>query len=60
MVGNNSSSTVAGGGGAVKMTPGTNVAHIPPLLGVAPLGPSPLQKEHQFQVNRKGWWSVWI
>jgi preprotein translocase subunit SecF len=29
----------------------TNEAHIPPLLGVAPLGPSPLQKEHQIQVN---------
>uniref|UniRef100_A0A1B0CA43 Putative ccr4-not transcription complex subunit 3 isoform x4 n=1 Tax=Lutzomyia longipalpis TaxID=7200 RepID=A0A1B0CA43_LUTLO len=28
---------------------GTNEAHIPPLLGVAPLGPSPLQKEHQLQ-----------
>ncbi|XP_021702631.1 CCR4-NOT transcription complex subunit 3 isoform X4 [Aedes aegypti] len=28
---------------------GTNEAHIPPLLGVAPLGPSPLQKEHQIQ-----------
>jgi CCR4-NOT transcription complex subunit 3 len=28
----------------------TNEAHIPPLLGVAPLGPSPLQKEHQIQV----------
>lgn len=24
-------------------------AHIPPLLGVAPLGPVPLQKEHQMQ-----------
>jgi len=24
-------------------------AHIPPLLGVAPLGPVPLQKEHQYQ-----------
>lgn len=28
---------------------GTNEAHIPPLLGVAPLGTSPLQKEHQLQ-----------
>ncbi|XP_019893950.2 CCR4-NOT transcription complex subunit 3 isoform X6 [Musca domestica] len=27
----------------------TNEAHIPPLLGVAPLGPSPLQKDHQLQ-----------
>ncbi|XP_026478106.1 CCR4-NOT transcription complex subunit 3-like isoform X2 [Ctenocephalides felis] len=26
-----------------------NEAHIPPLLGVAPLGPVPLQKEHQCQ-----------
>ena len=24
-------------------------AHIPPLLGVAPLGPVPLSKDHQFQ-----------
>ncbi|KAJ6648865.1 CCR4-NOT transcription complex subunit 3 [Pseudolycoriella hygida] len=28
---------------------GTNEAHIPPLLGVAPLGTSPLLKEHQLQ-----------
>ncbi|XP_058803401.1 CCR4-NOT transcription complex subunit 3 [Phymastichus coffea] len=27
----------------------TGEAHIPPLLGVAPLGPVPLQKEHQHQ-----------
>ncbi|KAK2717134.1 CCR4-NOT transcription complex subunit 3-like isoform X2 [Artemia franciscana] len=27
----------------------TRVAHIPPLLGVSPLGPVPLQKEHQYQ-----------
>jgi hypothetical protein len=27
----------------------TREAHIPPLLGVAPLGPVPLQKEHQYQ-----------
>jgi hypothetical protein len=27
----------------------TKEAHIPPLLGVAPLGPVPLQKEHQHQ-----------
>ena len=27
----------------------TSEAHIPPLLGVAPLGPVPLQKEHQHQ-----------
>jgi CCR4-NOT transcription complex subunit 3 len=26
-------------------------AHIPPLLGVAPLGPAPLQREHQFQLQ---------
>lgn len=43
-----------GGGGVVPgsggmKTAGTNEAHIPPLLGVAPLGPSPLQKEHQIQ-----------
>lgn len=30
---------------------GTNEALIPPLLGVAPLGPSPLQKDHQLQVS---------
>lgn len=34
----------------IKST-GTNEALIPPLLGVAPLGPSPLQKEHQVQVS---------
>lgn len=28
---------------------GMNEAHIPPLLGVAPLGPCPLKKEHQLQ-----------
>lgn len=27
----------------------TNEAHVPPLLGVAPLGPVPLLKEHQCQ-----------
>lgn len=27
----------------------TTEAHIPPLLGVTPLGPTPLQKEHQLQ-----------
>lgn len=31
------------------MQTGMNEAHIPPLLGVAPLGPSPLKKEHQLQ-----------
>lgn len=31
------------------MMPVTTEAHIPPLLGVAPLGPVPLQKEHQRQ-----------
>lgn len=41
------------GSGGTGTRPGTNVAHIPPLLGVAPLGPSPLQKEHQFQVRRR-------
>ncbi|EZA53169.1 CCR4-NOT transcription complex subunit [Ooceraea biroi] len=30
-------------------TNATSEAHIPPLLGVAPLGPVPLQKEHQLQ-----------
>jgi hypothetical protein len=28
-------------------------AHIPPLLGVAPLGPVPLSKDHQFQYRYK-------
>lgn len=47
-------SSAGGGGGGVPgsggmKTAGTNEAHIPPLLGVAPLGPSPLQKEHQIQ-----------
>jgi CCR4-NOT transcription complex subunit 3 len=32
---------------------GTNEALIPPLLGVAPLGPSPLQKDHQVQVSAR-------
>lgn len=34
----------------IMKSTGTSEAHIPPLLGVAPLGPSPLQKEHQLQV----------
>ncbi|XP_063983551.1 CCR4-NOT transcription complex subunit 3 isoform X2 [Diachasmimorpha longicaudata] len=32
-----------------KTNTATSEAHIPPLLGVAPLGPVPLQKEHQMQ-----------
>uniref|UniRef100_A0A0A9VSW1 CCR4-NOT transcription complex subunit 3 n=1 Tax=Lygus hesperus TaxID=30085 RepID=A0A0A9VSW1_LYGHE len=32
-----------------KTNNSTGEAHIPPLLGVAPLGPVPLQKEHQCQ-----------
>lgn len=32
-----------------QQQPATNEAHIPPLLGVAPLGPQPLQKEQQYQ-----------
>ncbi|KAH0561609.1 CCR4-NOT transcription complex subunit 3 [Cotesia glomerata] len=32
-----------------KTNNATSEAHIPPLLGVAPLGPVPLQKEHQLQ-----------
>lgn len=32
-----------------KQNPGKSEAQIPPLLGVAPLGPVPLQKEHQQQ-----------
>ncbi|CRK90795.1 CLUMA_CG004485, isoform A [Clunio marinus] len=36
--------------GITNMKPsGTNEALIPPLLGVAPLGPTPLQKDHQVQ-----------
>ncbi|CAO1396294.1 unnamed protein product [Diamesa serratosioi] len=41
---------VSGGNVSTTMkSTGTNEALIPPLLGVAPLGPSPLQKEHQVQ-----------
>ena len=35
--------------GGQQMTSLKNEAHIPPLLGVAPLGIVPLNKEHQFQ-----------
>lgn len=43
---------VSGGNVSTTMkSTGTNEALIPPLLGVAPLGPSPLQKEHQVQVS---------
>ena len=35
--------------GSGKQNSATSEAHIPPLLGVAPLGPVPLQKEHQIQ-----------
>lgn len=38
----------------IMKSTGTSEAHIPPLLGVAPLGPSPLQKEHQLQVCCSG------
>lgn len=34
---------------STKTSNATSEAHIPPLLGVAPLGPVPLQKEHQLQ-----------
>lgn len=34
-----------------QQTAATNEAHIPPLLGVAPLGQLTLQKEHQIQVR---------
>lgn len=34
-----------------QQTAATNEAHIPPLLGVAPLGQLTLQKEHQIQVS---------
>ena len=38
-----------GGYGIVDQERGKTEAHIPPLLGVAPLGPVPLSKHHQFQ-----------
>ncbi|EAA14776.5 AGAP009030-PA, partial [Anopheles gambiae str. PEST] len=38
-----------GGPGGMKPSAGTHEACIPPLLGVAPLGTSKLQKEHQIQ-----------
>lgn len=44
-------STVGAATTTTTTTAITNEAHIPPLLGVAPLGPSPLQKEHQIQVR---------
>jgi len=37
--------------GGQPMTSLKNEAHIPPLLGVAPLGIVPLNKEHQFQYS---------
>lgn len=33
----------------IELPQETSDAHIPPLLGVAPLGPAPLLKEHQYQ-----------
>ncbi|XP_018325430.1 CCR4-NOT transcription complex subunit 3 isoform X2 [Agrilus planipennis] len=45
-----SKQTSVGGGGVVtNASAGKSEAHIPPLLGVAPLGAVPLQKEHQQQ-----------
>ena len=35
--------------GGLPLQSHKNEAHIPPLLGVAPLGIVPLSKEHQFQ-----------
>uniref|UniRef100_A0A182TM49 CCR4-Not complex component Not N-terminal domain-containing protein n=1 Tax=Anopheles melas TaxID=34690 RepID=A0A182TM49_9DIPT len=43
-----------GGPGGMKPSAGTHEACIPPLLGVAPLGTSKLQKEHQIQVILMG------
>uniref|UniRef100_A0A182SLD1 CCR4-Not complex component Not N-terminal domain-containing protein n=1 Tax=Anopheles maculatus TaxID=74869 RepID=A0A182SLD1_9DIPT len=40
---------VNSGPGGMKPSAGTHEACIPPLLGVAPLGTSKLQKEHQIQ-----------
>jgi len=40
-----------GGYGIVDQERGKTEAHIPPLLGVAPLGPVPLSKHHQFQYS---------
>ncbi|XP_059482739.1 CCR4-NOT transcription complex subunit 3 isoform X3 [Neocloeon triangulifer] len=37
--------------GIESPAPAPSEAHIPPLLGVAPLGPAPLQREHQFQLQ---------
>ncbi|XP_065344014.1 CCR4-NOT transcription complex subunit 3 isoform X1 [Cloeon dipterum] len=37
--------------GVESPAPAPSEAHIPPLLGVAPLGPAPLQREHQFQLQ---------
>lgn len=47
----NATNTSTGNTTGSMKTTGTNEALIPPLLGVAPLGPSPLQKEHQVQVS---------
>jgi len=41
----------AGAGGPPLKLQHKNEAHIPPLLGVAPLGVVPLSKEHQFQYS---------
>lgn len=40
-----------GGYGILDQERGKTEAHIPPLLGVAPLGPVPLSKHHQFQYS---------
>ncbi|XP_053673335.1 CCR4-NOT transcription complex subunit 3 [Anopheles nili] len=45
----NAANVNSGTGGVMKATAGTHEACIPPLLGVAPLGTSKLQKEHQIQ-----------
>jgi len=44
-------SIVDSGGGGGGGGGGGEGAHIPPLLGVAPLGPAALQREHQFQLQ---------
>lgn len=41
--------TVTGAGTNARRATALSQAHIPPLLGVAPLGPLPLNNEHQVQ-----------
>ena len=36
-----------------QQQPATTSIHLNPLLGVAPLGPQPLSKEHTYQLGKK-------